>query len=129
MPIVANAEDSAVAAAYGLIAIAEEPIVANAEDPAVPAAKGLFATAEGPIVADAEDPVMIVAESQILAAAERPVVVAAEGPVFWAPNSTCPSARCHFTGPKKLENSRAQTPPTSPHNGYARIQNIMHGAV
>jgi hypothetical protein len=32
-------------------------------------------------------------------------------------------------GPKKLENSRAQPPPTSPHNGYARIQNIMHGAV
>jgi hypothetical protein len=38
-------------------------------------------------------------------------------------------ARCHFTGPKKLENSRAQPLPTSPRNGYARIQNIMHGAV
>jgi hypothetical protein len=24
---------------------------------------------------------------------------------------------------------RAQPPPTSPRNGYARIQNIMHGAV
>jgi hypothetical protein len=35
----------------------------------------------------------------------------------------------HFTGPKKLENSRAQPPPTSPRYGYARIQNIMHGAV
>ncbi len=32
-------------------------------------------------------------------------------------------------GSKKLENSRAQPPPTSPRNGYARIQNIMHGAV
>ncbi len=30
---------------------------------------------------------------------------------------------------KKLSNSRAQPPPTSPRNGYARIQNIMHGAV
>jgi hypothetical protein len=49
--------------------------------------------------------------------------------VFWAPNGTTLSARCHFTGPKKLEKSRAQTPPTSPRNGYARIQNIMHGAV
>jgi len=48
---------------------------------------------------------------------------------FWAPNGTRLSARCHFTGPKKLENSRAQPPPTSPRNGYARIQNIMHGAV
>jgi hypothetical protein len=49
--------------------------------------------------------------------------------VFWAPNGTRLSARCHLTGPKKLENSRAQPPPTSPRNGYARIQNIMHGAV
>ncbi len=48
--------------------------------------------------------------------------------VFWAPNGTCLSARCHFTGPKKLSNSRAQPPPTCPCNGYARIQNIMHGA-
>ncbi len=32
-------------------------------------------------------------------------------------------------GPKKLENSRAQPPPTSPRNVYARIQNIMHRAV
>ncbi len=35
----------------------------------------------------------------------------------------------HFTGPKKLGNSRAQPPPTSPRNVYAPIQNIMHGAV
>jgi hypothetical protein len=46
-----------------------------------------------------------------------------------APNGTRLSARSHFTGPKKLGNSRAQPPPTSPRNGYARIQNIMHGAV
>jgi hypothetical protein len=45
-----------------------------------------------------------------------------------APNGTRLSDRCHFTGPKKLENW-AQPPPTSPRNGYARIQNIMHGAV
>ncbi len=32
-------------------------------------------------------------------------------------------------GPKKLENSRAQPPPTSPSNGYARVQNILHRAV
>jgi hypothetical protein len=31
-------------------------------------------------------------------------------------------------GPKN-SNSRAQPPPTSPRNEYARIQNIMHGAV
>ena len=31
--------------------------------------------------------------------------------------------------PKKLGNSRAQPPPTSPSNGYAGIQNIMHRAV
>jgi hypothetical protein len=49
--------------------------------------------------------------------------------VFWAQNGTRLSARCHFTGPKKLENSSAQLPPSSPRNGYARIQNIMHGAV
>jgi len=47
----------------------------------------------------------------------------------WAPNGTRLSAWCHFTGPKKLENSRAQSPPTSPRDGYARIQNIMQGAV
>ncbi len=32
-------------------------------------------------------------------------------------------------GPEKLENFRAQPPPTSPSNGYALIQNIMHRAV
>jgi hypothetical protein len=49
--------------------------------------------------------------------------------VFWAPNGTRLSAQCHFTGSKNLSNSRAQSPPTSPRNGYAHIQNIMHGAV
>jgi hypothetical protein len=33
--------------------------------------------------------------------------------VFWA--------RCYFTGPKKLSNSRARPSPTCPSNGYARI--------
>jgi hypothetical protein len=32
-------------------------------------------------------------------------------------------------GAQKLENSRAQPPPTFPSNGYARIQNIMYRAV
>ncbi len=49
--------------------------------------------------------------------------------VFWPPNGTRLSARCHFTCPTKLQNSRAQPPPTSPRNGYARIQNIVHRAV
>ncbi len=30
---------------------------------------------------------------------------------IWAPNGTRLSARCHFTGPKKLSNSRAQPLP------------------
>jgi hypothetical protein len=34
--------------------------------------------------------------------------------VFWAPNGTRLSARCHFRGPKKLSISRAQPPPTCP---------------
>jgi hypothetical protein len=37
--------------------------------------------------------------------------------VFWAPSGTRLSARYHFTGPKKLSISRAQPPPTCPHNG------------
>ncbi len=32
--------------------------------------------------------------------------------VFWAPNGTRLSARCYFTGPKKLSIYRAQPPPT-----------------
>ncbi len=48
---------------------------------------------------------------------------------FWAPNGTRLSARCYITGPKKLKISRAKHLPTCPSNGYARIQNIMHGAV
>ncbi len=49
--------------------------------------------------------------------------------VFWAPNRTRLSARCHFTGPKKLSISRAQPPPTCPRNVSARIKKIVHGAV
>jgi hypothetical protein len=49
--------------------------------------------------------------------------------VFWAPICTRLSARCHFTGPKKLSNYRAQPPPTYPRNGYARIQSNMHGDI
>ncbi len=37
--------------------------------------------------------------------------------------------RCHFIGPKKLSNSRAQPSPTCPRNGYACIQNIMPGGL
>ncbi len=44
-------------------------------------------------------------------------------------NGTRLSARSHFTGHKKLGNSRAQPPSTFPSNGYACIQNIMHRAV
>ena len=47
---------------------------------------------------------------------------------FFGLHGTRLSARCHFTI-KKISNSRAQPPPTCPSNGYARIQNIMHGAV
>ncbi len=32
----------------------------------------------------------------------------------WAPSDTLLLARCHFTGPKKLSNSRAEPPPTFP---------------
>ncbi len=49
--------------------------------------------------------------------------------VFWAPNGTRLSAQCHFTGPKKLPNSRAQHPTPCPCNGYAHIQNIIHGCI
>ncbi len=34
-----------------------------------------------------------------------------------------------FHRAQKLSNSRVQPPPTCPSNGYARIQNITHGAV
>jgi hypothetical protein len=37
------------------------------------------------------------------------------------------TARCHFTGPQKASNSRAQPSPTCPHNGSALIQNISTG--
>ncbi len=35
---------------------------------------------------------------------------------FWAPNGSRLTARCHFTGPKKLSISRVQLPPTCPSN-------------
>jgi hypothetical protein len=46
----------------------------------------------------------------------------------WAPNGTRLTARCHFTGPKKVSISRAQPSPTCPRIGYARIKNITYGA-
>jgi hypothetical protein len=49
---------------------------------------------------------------------------------FFGPsNGTRLTARCHFTGPKKVSISRAQPPPTCPHNGVARIKSITYGAV
>ncbi len=46
---------------------------------------------------------------------------------FWMANVKwhSPIGSMPFHRPKKLENSRAQPPPSSPRNGYARIQNIM----
>jgi hypothetical protein len=37
--------------------------------------------------------------------------------LFWPLNETRLSARCHFTGPKKVSISRPQPPPTCLHNG------------
>jgi hypothetical protein len=54
---------------------------------------------------------------------------ALEFPRFWALwNGNKTIGEFHL-GPKKLGNSRAQPPPTSPSNVYAPIQNIMHRAV
>ena len=50
-----------------------------------------------------------------------PLILIKISRVIWAPNGTRLSARCHFTGPKKLSNSRAQPPPNSPRNGYALV--------
>ncbi len=44
-------------------------------------------------------------------------VWALEISTFWAPNGTSLSAQCHFKGSKKVLISRAQPPPTCPHNG------------
>ncbi len=50
--------------------------------------------------------------------------------LFWAPNhGTRRTARCHFTGPKKVSISRAQPPPTCPCNVSARIKSITNGVV
>ncbi len=48
------------------------------------------------------------------------------GLALW--NGIEPIGECHM-GPKKLEISRAQPPPTFPSNGYAHIQNIKYNAV
>ncbi len=53
---------------------------------------------------------------------------ALEFPSFLGPVRNEPIGEFHL-GPKKLGNSRAQPPPTSPSNVYAPIQNIMHRAV
>jgi hypothetical protein len=42
---------------------------------------------------------------------------------------TCLTARCHFTGPKKVSISRAKPPPACPRNGFSRIKTITYGAV
>jgi hypothetical protein len=47
--------------------------------------------------------------------------------VFWAlRNGIEPIGECHL-GPKKLEISKAQPPPTCPSNGYARKRNKSRG--
>jgi hypothetical protein len=51
------------------------------------------------------------------------------GGLFWAPNGTPLTARCHFTGSKKVSISRAQPPPTCFCNGFARIETITYEAV
>ncbi len=56
-----------------------------------------------------------------------PVIYTSLCVMFWAPNGTRLSARSHFTGPKKLGNSRAQPPPTSPRNVYASIKTLCTG--
>jgi hypothetical protein len=37
------------------------------------------------------------------------------------------TARCNFTGHKKVSISRVQPPPTCPRNGFARIKSITYG--
>jgi hypothetical protein len=49
--------------------------------------------------------------------------------VFWAPNGTRLSARCHFTGLKKLSISRAHPTPSCPSNGCCPHQKHYAGAV
>jgi hypothetical protein len=48
---------------------------------------------------------------------------------FLDPKWNSPIGSLSFHRPKKLNNSRAQPPPTSLRNEYVRIQNIMHWAV
>jgi hypothetical protein len=49
--------------------------------------------------------------------------------IFWAPNGTCLSARCHFTVPKKLSISRAQPPPTCPCWGLPASKAFAQGCI
>ncbi len=58
-----------------------------------------------------------------------PMIYTALGIIFLGPKWHSPIGSMPFNGPKKLSNSRAQPPSTCPRNGYASIQNIMHGAV
>ncbi len=52
------------------------------------------------------------------------------GSSFLGPKWHSPIGSMPFHRTQKISNSRApQPPPTSPRNGYARIKNIMHGAV
>ncbi len=39
------------------------------------------------------------------------------------------TARCNFTGHKKVSISRVQPPPTCPRNGFARIKSTSYGAI
>ncbi len=50
-------------------------------------------------------------------------IITIYAPMIYSANGTRLTARCHFTGLKKLSNSRAQPPPTCPRNGAARIHN------
>jgi hypothetical protein len=48
---------------------------------------------------------------------------------FSSPKWHSPISSMPFHRAKNLSNSRAQPCPTCPRNGYARTQNIIHGAV
>jgi hypothetical protein len=48
---------------------------------------------------------------------------------FLGPKWNSPIDSFPFHRAQKTWEFQAQSPPTSPHNVYARIQNIMHGAV
>ncbi len=60
---------------------------------------------------------------------KQPMIYTALCIMFLGPKWHSPIGSMTFHRAQKLENSRAQLLPTSPSNGYARIQNIMHRAV